>query len=185
MVFPDSLGPHGSFLKARLSLFPPLLWLAIIRLPSKDGFLWGARGLIFLLLGINLFQVFFYFDQANRKIQKYTAQVDKIGSNRTLFVAWPYCRGPTVDLTEHAADYYCLDSGNINLDNYEASTLHFPVRYRPGFSRARGYFEIYPRRESVNVILTWEGRPNNPETPSFPFQTLFLNDHLTVWGRKP
>ena len=61
-----------------------------------------------------------------------------------------------IQMLMHAADYYCLGNGNVNLDNYEASTLHFPVKYRAGVKRGKGSLVGYAQRDAVDLVLCWK-----------------------------
>jgi len=86
----------------------------------------------------------------------------------------------------HASNYYCLDSGCTNLDNYEATAHYFPVRFRPGIRRGRGSrteFDFYPRRAAVDRILAWEWPPRPTASAPHDFHVIYRLRSLTIYGR--
>ena len=78
------------------------------------------------------------------------------GPRRTIFVTTPPRSSQNVSLIEHGACYYALSNGNVNLDNYEAELPYFPVRYREGIMRGRGYLGQYLERDAVDLVFVWE-----------------------------
>jgi hypothetical protein len=148
---------HGGFLKTRLAPLPLLVWLACLREPAQPRTRFLARMAVFLLLAANLVLVTWTIRDGNRELQQYTAGMEAAGRGHRLFVmqADP-SPAPLVNPLLHAADYYCLGTGNVNLDNYEASTLHFPVKYRAGVNRGRGTLAAYSRKDAVDLVLCWQ-----------------------------
>src|SRR5207302_4936914 len=125
LILPDHLGAHprstehGGFLKDRLALLPPLLWLACFPEPQAPLVRRGLLGGLVVLLGVNLVLATAYVARGNRTLEEYTAGVDSAGTGHTLFVlasredtSWPLA-----DPLLHAADYYCLGTGNVSLEN--------------------------------------------------------------------
>jgi hypothetical protein len=130
-VVPNHLGAHGSILKPRLILLCPLLGLAALRLPASPVVRRAVALTLGGLLAVNLVLLFGHFRSANREIEEYTAGLPYAGTGRTVEVVRPpLLSRPWPDPLWHAADYYCLTTSNVNLDNYEATTSHFPVRFR-------------------------------------------------------
>jgi hypothetical protein len=161
-LVPDHLGAdphsteHGGFLKSRLALAPPLLWLACFpapRLPAARRIL--GVGLT-LLLGLNLALILRYCQQANRDLEEYAAGVQSIGHGCVIFALTPDAEPrPVADPLLHAAGYYAIQTGGINLEDYQPATNHFPLLFRPGIVRGCGDFAAYPNAADVDVILDW------------------------------
>jgi hypothetical protein len=157
LLVPNHLGfDHGGFLKARLAMLPPLAWLACLREPARPVQQLIARGAVVFLLVVNLALVADTIDAGNQAVAQYTAGIEAVGSGHRLFVIQPDLRQrPLVDPLLHAADYYCLVNDNVNLDNYEASTPHFPLKFRTGVQRGKGNWAGYGDQAAVDVILCW------------------------------
>jgi hypothetical protein len=160
LLLPNHLGggdgglPNGGFLKTRLAPLPFLFWLAALRDPVLLGPRIAVRATAVVLLGANLVFVTATVAEGNRHLSEFTAGVEVIGRGHRLSVVqaggW---RSPLVDPLLHAADYYCLGTSNINLDNYEAMMPHFPVKFRTGLSRGRA------NRDLADVVLCWRTSP--------------------------
>jgi hypothetical protein len=165
LLVPNDLGrDHGSFLKARLAVVLPLVWLGCFREPAE---LWGrllVRGLAVVLVVGNLALATQTVAAGNQELRQYTAGIAAAGTGHRLFaVQGGRPRSPLVDHLLHAAGYYCLGTGNVNLDNYEASTLHFPVTYRKGLKRGPGDRLGFARPELVDVVLHWRTPGGGPD----------------------
>jgi hypothetical protein len=147
---------HGGFLKTRLAPLPFLVWLACLREPAHRWTRLLVRAVAIVLLAVNLALVMRTVHAGNEELEAYTAGLDAAGSGNRLFVmqANPL-QPPLANPLLHAADYYCLGNGNVNLDNYEASTSHFPVKYRPGVKRGMGSLAGYAQRDVVDLVLCW------------------------------
>jgi hypothetical protein len=187
VVLPQHLSmEHGGFLKSRLALFPPLLLLACFREPPWLPARLAVRALIVLVLGINLAMVTRQFARGNQELAEYTAARQLVGPGHVMFVVQDQAgsKGPRelANPLIHASQHYALGTNTVNLDNYQASTRHFPLRFRDGVSRGRGIFAFYERPEVVDVILAWDaGR--NPGAPK-TFQSIFQLGRLQVFVKK-
>jgi hypothetical protein len=163
LLVPDHLGAgantteHGGFLKARLALLPALLWLACFPEPRLPLARHALCATVFFLVGLNLVLVTQYCQHANRELEEYTAGLQRVGGGRSLFVLEPEGEPKGVaDPLLHAACYYCLETGNVCLENYQPATNHFPLMLREGVTRGFGDFTAYARPELVDVVLDWQ-----------------------------
>jgi hypothetical protein len=179
---------HGGFYKARLALVPPLLLLTCFREPAVPVGAWLWRGGVVLVLLTNLVLVTQRVEVDNRDIAEYTAARDIVGTGRILFVVQPMTQPDHNRNREianpllHASQYYCLGTGNLNLDNYQATTHHFPLRFRDGVTRGRDAFAGFSHQQDVDVILTWQTghRLRLPST----YLSVFRQGRLEVFARK-
>jgi hypothetical protein len=187
LVVPNHLGfDQGGFLKARLAPLPPLLWLACLREPALREARLLVRAVTVLLLAGNLVLVTSTVAAGNREVERYTAGVEAVGGGHRLFVIQQDPRPvPLVDPLLHAADYYCLGTGNVNLDNYEAGTPHFPLKYRRGILRGRGSWAAYPGKEAVDVVLCWQPSSVAGGTGPAGWDEIVSQGPLRIYRRPP
>ncbi len=180
----NDLSEHGGFLKTRLAPLFVLVWLACLRESTHIEVRLFLRGLTIVLLALNLLLVIAGFAEGNRQIAEYMAGLDAVGTEQRIFVIQPDPRPrPIANPLTHAADYYCLGTGNVNLDNYEAETLHFPVKYRSGVRRGRTYWNAYPHKDAVDVIVSWQ--PDDRAAPRMPagWEIDFQQGPLRIYRR--
>ena len=152
VLVPDHLGadsrglPNGGFLKPRLAILPPLFWLASVREPNLPVLWPFLRAVIAMAIGVNLVLVTTVVRDGNRELSRFTAGIEAAGHGQRIlgpqFMGWP---SPWFNPMLHAVDYYCLGTANVNLDNYEAGTPHFPIKYRPDHGRI-----------SADVRIAWQ-----------------------------
>jgi len=184
MVVPDSLGKQGGFLKARVAMLPPLLFLAGLRLPERPI----ARRLLgsyaVLLLGLNFVLVHGYFRAASADLQEFTAAVNHVGPRRTLWVVWTPPREKLVDYLKHAGDLYCLNTWNIDLNNYEARLNHFPVRFRSTVAAGMTESLTAAVAQDLDFIIAWGNQ--DPAEGVIPpsFREIFHEGRLRVFEKK-
>jgi hypothetical protein len=167
LLMPDHLGggegglPNGGFLKARLALVPPLLWLACVREPRFLIVRLILRIGIVALLGTNLWFVNSTVQKINGVLTQYTAGIDAVGhGHRLIAVQSPGWPSPYANPLLHAVDYYCLGTNNVNLDNYEAMMPHFPVKYRAGLSRGRVVWG--GGQNGIDTMICWQSNGGPP-----------------------
>lgn len=182
VAVPDRFGLHGSYVKARLAFLPALLWLACSRLPGWRVARWGLVGAIAALVAVNLGLVWRYFEVHNRELEEFTAGIEQVGRNRTLRAVVPAGDPGLPDPLLHAAGYYCLTTGNIDLDNYEASLPYFPVRWRPEFLAGDSRFPtpVLPEPE-VLIVFAREGGSPGPAPVSY--QAIFRRGRQAIYER--
>jgi hypothetical protein len=187
LLAPQHVGAeHGGFLKARLALLPPLLLLACFREPVAPAGRLALRALIMVALIVNLILVTQRFAADSEDLAEYTAAGAVVGSGKVLFVSQDitpstHNRGELADPLLHASHYYCLGTGNVNLDNYQAATRHFPLKFREGVSRGRGAFAWYERRQDVDVIVSWDAGQVEPPAS---FRSVFRRGRLEILSRR-
>jgi hypothetical protein len=187
LLVPDHLGlEHGGFLKTRLAPLPFLVWLACFREPALREARLLVRAVTVLLVAGNLLLVTAAVAAGNEEVRQYTAGVEAVGRDHRLFVAQAdRPRSPLVDPLLHAADYYCLGTGNVNLDNYEASTPHFPVKYRRGVPRGGGSWMAHPGKDAVDVVLCWQPPVGTGSAAPAGWDEIFSQGPLHIYRRPP
>jgi hypothetical protein len=180
LVLPNDLGPLGGVLKPRLLVLVPPLLLASLPALSAPRLRLGLTVGLYLLLRLNLATVMSHFAAGNQEIRQFTAALDVVGRNRMLCLLTPVSRpGQPVNPLRHAAHYYCLGTGNICLNNYQARERYFPVRFRTG--KAWRYEDVYdPSKGRAEVILDWEVGGGGPDRLAPPYREGFRQGCLRV-----
>ena len=152
-------------------------------MPERAAIRCDLTGFPYILLAVNLALITRYFYVANRELAEFTAYVNRVGHDRALLVVQSGAGTRTPSYLEHAANYYCLGNGNINLDNYQAELAHFPIRYKAGIARGRGKISDWPNRELLDVILVWDAEPAfSPEIAS-SLRLLFQKGRLRIFEK--
>jgi hypothetical protein len=169
----DGLLPHGGFLKARLALLPPLLWLACLREPVNTQARVVLRALTVLLLGGNLLLVTRTFRDSNKELEQFLAGIEAVGRGQRLLAVGTSGGGRLVNPLANARHYYCLGTDNLSLDNYEAATPHFPIKFRQGVTRSR--------MSDANVLITWRASPGAARPG---WEEVFVQGPLRIYRRR-
>ena len=72
---------------------------------------------------------------------------------------------------------------DVNLDNYEAVTLHFPIKFRRGVTNGKGTVALYGQRDAVDVVLCWNA-PAPATWPGHPgWVRVFAQGQLQIYRR--
>jgi hypothetical protein len=158
-VVPDHAGPYVGYIAVRLGFLSPLLALPLLRLPSKGPYRKLSLGLVYAATLVHVVVVTLFVVDANKEIDEYVAAKDVVGSDSTIFVVKPPQGDRFPDYLKHASCYYCLDHGNVALENYQAQTGQFWIRFGEGVALAKGDLSAYPNREQVDVVLVWGTHP--------------------------
>ncbi len=96
-----------------------------------------------------------------------------------------------VDVLMHAASYYGIIKGCVDIGNYETDFEYFPIHFKDTIPRFPypdqiGYkaetvdWSEYP---SIQYILGWEVDKNDMEKLSKFFHIMYKNDPFSLWGK--
>jgi len=147
----DGVLPHGGYLKARLALLPPLLWLLCLREPANMPTRLLLRALTIVLLGVNLLLVSRTFQEDNKTLEQFTAGIEAVGRGQRFTASGVPGGGRLANPLANARHYYGLGTNNLSLANYEATTPHFPIKYRHGVSARQA--------SDAEVLIDWRAAP--------------------------
>ncbi|MBM4069253.1 MAG: hypothetical protein FJ271_09950 [Planctomycetes bacterium] len=175
---------QGGFLKCRLAAVFPLCLLAACRPTPRPACRLGCWALTLVALSWKLGLVSGHVGNLQDEIEEFTAGLGAVGENRTLFIVRGDRRAAGADHLEHAGDYYCLGTGNVNLDNHEAASGYFPIRFREGVVRARGDFATHPQRELVDLVVLWDASPERWLPGGTRQAPVFQRDRLLILEAK-
>lgn len=146
---------HGGFLKSRLALFAPLLWLACLREPVTPSARLVSRALVGALIGVNLFLVTRTFQADNEMLERFTAGIEAVGCGHRLVANGTSRTSRIANPLANARHYYCLGTNNVSVINYEASTPHFPIKYHRRVPLGN--------KTEVDVRINWQTSPGNAD----------------------
>jgi hypothetical protein len=181
-LLPERLGPEGGFVRARVVVIVPLLAVACLPTPGCGRFGWSFQCTLFALIGLNLILVSRYFASANRELAEFVTGVDYAGHERTLAFSQPNSTRKLVNWWEHAGNYYCLTTRNIDLYNYEAELRYFPLRFRADVrDRWRGNLPADGERLRPEIILIWDPEPALPVALSPVYHEVFRHGRLGIF----
>ncbi len=169
VLAPDWVG-SGGFLKARLAILPPLVVLACLTEPGVPPVRYLYRAFAAVLLTVNLVLVMQTVERGNQWVAEYTAGMDAVGRGHRLIAAKANAPGRQANPLLHAGDYYCQGTDNVNLENYEAGTPFFPVKFRHG--GAGGGLN------NPDTIISWG---NSLEPPSGGWREIFAAGRLRIY----
>ncbi len=169
LISPDAVYAHGSYISMRLNLIAALF---LVPLLSEDVSRFFRRGVLVAMIGLlaaNFFGVYRSFALSNKELAEFSAGARKIKGHAVVVPLVFDKRGESdfIQVLSQAVNYYCLDNGNINLGNYEASKGYFPVEFRDDF-----------KRPSVEQIL------DSPAQLDFKELSGYV-DYLVAFGNKP
>jgi len=134
--------------------------------------------------------------QQSSKVQKFlsglNADIPKGAYVMTYKKIDPEAGWPRIDALMHAASYYGIFKGCVDIGNYETGLDYFPIKFKntiPGFPSLD---QIAYRAETINwseypsiqYVLGWEINKNDTEKLSKFFHVIYRNDPFSLWERK-
>ncbi|OGD28639.1 MAG: hypothetical protein A2Y56_02180 [Candidatus Aminicenantes bacterium RBG_13_63_10] len=136
-LLPDIVAGHASAINQRFGLVAALMILPWI--PTDPGRA-VRRAISVLAVGLalaNLFVLQRSFSLINQELAEFTEGVDHMerGSTYIPLIIERCEPSSVVPYLLHAADYYGLNNGNVDLADYEANRDYFPLRFRKGIER--------------------------------------------------
>ena len=168
----------GAHILSRLALFPVLVLVVALTVGRSRWINWSLCTLGAALIAGQLYLLAGYYARLNADLAELTSAIERMPANKTLMPLFFNSRGSVagnrVRTLLHASNYYVAQAQAISLENYEAETEHFPVRFRAnlvaGTDRPFGDFLQYfpalvePGRFTgiAETVLTWELDPGSP-----------------------
>ena len=185
LVLPDKLVPHGTFLQLRWAAIPPVLWLVCCRLPHAIVLRRAVIAAIWCVTAVHLIAVGIHFQRCNRDLAEYCSGIQESGNHRLLLPVQP-ASPELVDHISHASAYYCLATGNVLVDNYEAYNPYFPVRFaHPPARRGRSVDEYIGEFQPEVLVLWKHGLQQLHNTDREKYREVFRQGRLTIARRIP
>jgi hypothetical protein len=186
----------GTMLKDRLCLYPYLIlipWLAP-GLGSRARRIAVAAMAVAALL--NLGYVAEWYRLLSGDMTEYLAGLDGVRpGSRVLPLFFAHqARGSRLDPLNHAIGYKALERGLVDWDNYEATSTHFPTRFRDtapmpdttSIEADPGRLRMKMWRHRADYVYTWKMPPGHPfEERLEPFyRPVSSNGPGVLWERR-
>ncbi|MEW6219545.1 MAG: hypothetical protein AB1634_08415 [Thermodesulfobacteriota bacterium] len=169
LLAPDRMG-GGFVIKVRLLLFPLLLALGFLPWPWTGR---ASRLAIGLLVALHLANVSFRctaFRTLHQELASCLAATSLVQPDRTFLPLVFDTQGPSkrAHVLLQGFALYAAQPRLVNLANFEAASVVFPLRYRPGMGyEARAIDALMARPEEVRID-TLEPRPDAIFTYAMP-----------------
>lgn len=164
---------HGGYLKPRLALLPPLIWLACLRESANTSIRLVLRGLMAALLAANLYLVNQTFRADNEILERFTAGIEAVGRGHRLATFGIRRTSQLANPLAGARHYYCLGTDNLSVYNYEAGTPHFPIKSRPEAPREQ--------MSDADILIYWQSAPSPGDAIG---ELIFENPDLSIYNRQ-
>jgi hypothetical protein len=190
---PLSIG-DGWYFNQRFPWVILLLSLPLLRITDTIAF---KRNISIAIVGI--VSMFFAFNtvilwQQSSKVEKFLNGLH-VGLPKGAFVMTYKSKLPemtTVDILLHAASYYGILRGCIDIGNYEAATNLFPVKFKKtmpamppdlqiSYKANTIKWENYP---AIEYLLGWEIDTKEKESLTKYFRLIRERDQFSMWQRK-
>lgn len=183
----------GWYFNERLPFVILLISLPLLRIPETILF---KRIMSVIIVGI--VSIFFAFNaiilwQQNLKVEKFLSGLYALP--RGAFVMTYKSKYPemtTVDILLHAASYYGIFRGCVDIGNYEATTNLFPVRFNKTTPTIPPESQISSKPETINwdkypgiqYLFSWEIDNRDRDALSKFFHVIYEKNCLSIWQRK-
>lgn len=184
---------EGSFFNDR---FPWVILLIILPLlacvndKAASAASVGMIGVAVLSVALNIF----VFRQQSDEVAAFLSGLEsgcKKGDGvllyRTVRPPWP-----KVDVLLHAASYYGMFNGCVDLGNYEPTMPYFPIRFRqdvstlPGelaFAYGKGEID-FAKYPVIKRVIGWDLKADEVRKMGGVFERVFVNDRLMILSRR-
>ncbi len=98
---------------------------------------------------------------------------------------------PRIDALMHAASYYGIFKGCVDIGNYETGLDYFPIKFKDNIPSFPTLDQIgykaetidWPDYPSIQYLLGWEINKNDTEKLSKFFHVIYKNAPFSLWER--
>jgi hypothetical protein len=190
---PISFG-GGFYFNERFPWVILLVALPLLRIPETILF----RRIV-SIFSAGIVSIFFVLNivilwQQSNKIEKFLSGL-RIGLPKGAFVMTYKTKCPeraTVDILLHAASYYGIFAGCVDIGNYEATSDLFPVHFSKTMPAMPSEQQITNRPETINwnnypsiqYLFSWEIDNGEREALSKFFRVIWKKDQFNIWQRR-
>lgn len=189
---PFRLG-EGSYFNQRFPWVILLITLPLLRFPEKvmSGRFCSAvvAGVAVLFLACNVSILW----QQNMIVQTFLSGRDAPLPKGALIMLYKNKDSvwSRVDVLLHAASYYGIEKGCIDIGNYEAGSNVFPVRFKRCFPVLPSQDQIaydpetikWDKYPSIHYLLTWETDANSRKKLNNFFHVIWGKESFSIWRR--
>ena len=184
LILPDQLGREGGYLKQR---FPPLLWLLVIAVTPEPKHLLARAAFAVLVATVLIFHAalnFAYAQSESRAVAEIVRGREAMGANQVYYSIFAERYERLSNPLLHAADYFALGTGNINLQNYQANRSHFPVKFKDVAFLSADNLGRSPYGARITAYVFWDVRPQRFAHLLKDFESVHRDGKLEIWRKK-
>ncbi len=179
----------GDLVTPRLSRYPFLMilpWLTP-HLTKSAKYILGTT--LTVLISIHFWFSISEYKNFNYGLEEYTAGIPWVEKNKTILpINFSYGGGDAnkIGVYLHAASYYALATGAIELLNYEGIKGYFPLKYKPyldpyekigALEDGMGNVHPWEYPQPIDYVLLW----NSPE--QFPALTWIQRNYQLIYSK--
>jgi len=185
----------GDFFNQRL---PWLILIILLPLMRINKFFFSKR---FLLISIaSVAVLFFAFNSVilwhqTSRVEKFMSGLNEVVPKGAYVMTYkkrdPEAGWPRVDALMHAASYYGIFKGCVDIGNYETGRDYFPIKFKDPVPKFPSLDQIAYKAEtvkwseypSIQYIFAWEINKNDTEKLSKFFHILWKEEPFSIWKR--
>jgi hypothetical protein len=184
---------HGVYFNQRIPWVILLILLPLLRMPASYFF--NQYGPMLIVATVVLF---FAIDagvmwQQSAKVRSFLSGLEyalpkgaPVLTYKRNKIEWS-----RVDVLLHAASYYGVLAGSVDLGNYESGLYQFPVRFLPRVGSVPNSKRVSYEPENIEwsdypairFLIGWEVDANDGECLRKSFHPVWGNGALTIWQR--
>jgi len=185
----------GDFFNQR---FPWVIFIILLPLLRINKKFFSERFVLVSIVSVAV--LFFAFNsiilwQQSSKVQKFLSGLNS-GLPKGAYVMTykqrdPKAGWPRVDVLIHAASYYGIFKGCVDIGNYETGLDYFPVKFKDTVPRFPSLDQISYRAETINwseypsiqYLLGWEVNKSDKNKLNNFFHIIYEKDFFSLWQR--
>ena len=185
----------GDFFNQR---FPWVILLTLLPLLRSNERFFSDRFVLnctaFVAAFFFMFNAYLFWQQSV-KVEKFlsglNARIPKGAYVMTYKKRDPEVGMPRVDVLMHAASYYGIFNGCVDIGNYESGLTYFPIKFKDTTPRFPPLDQIAYKAETINwsdypsvqYLLGWEVDKNDIEKLGKIFHVIYKDDPFSLWQR--
>jgi hypothetical protein len=183
---PGTNGEHGGYVQTRLAPLGLMVGLACLRMPSTRVARAVVPAALGLLLAVNLASIALHFKSASADLAEYAAalQSPQLEGHLTLATTRERDGRAAVDHLHHALELYCILNDHISLQNYDARTHYFPIKYRVDVPLETAVL-LRDRKLAPDVVFTWNQGGFLKSDITTHYREVFRGGRLQIFKRRP
>jgi len=185
----------GDFFNQRFPWVVFIILLPLLRINEKivsKRFVWVSISSVAIIFFV--FNTAILWQQSN-KVEEFlnglNADIPKGAYVMTYKKIDPKAGLPRIDALMHAASYYGIFKGCVDIGNYETGPDYFPIKFKENIPSFPSLDQIlyksetidWPAYPSIQYLLGWEINKNDTEKLSKFFHVIWQNELLSIWQR--
>jgi hypothetical protein len=194
---PESTPFQGSWINIRLLL---VMYVAVVAFVAGARVGWLRRAMYVVAPAVALVHlagIIAGYTDGSRRVREFLRAKMVIQAGATILpvVNQTPPRGSRVNYMKHAAAYFTLGTNAVDLTNYEARYVYFPVRWRAGhlpinlikIKRSTPVYDVLGKAPVVDYVLLYgiEKQLGPLSTFLTDYDLIFFHGETSVYRRRP